>query len=373
MELTKYKIGDLIEVVSETNSDLKYNKNDVVGITITKEIIPTKANVSSADLSNFTVIKPNTFIYNPRTHGKKIGFGYNNTKNTFIISFNNMAFKIKESMKNVVLSDYLFLHFRRDEWDRQACYNSWGSSTEVFSWDALCDMQIELPSIDIQQKYINIYNGLIENQKSYEKGLDDLKLICDAYIENLRKEIPCEKIGKYIEESNLRNLDKKVTLVQGVENTGSFIDTRANMEGIDITNYKIVNKDSFAYNPSRINLGSIALRKNEQCIISPMYIVFHIINDDKLDKNYLFLWLTRKEFFRSTLFFANGSVRDTFDFTLMQDVSIPIPDIEIQQSIAKVLNALQDRMIINNKLKQQIKDICPILIKGSLEEGRKEA
>lgn len=194
MTLVKHKIGELIERVLETNSELKFGPDDVKGMTITKEIIPTKANVKSTDLSKFLVVKPGEFIYNPRTHGKKIGFGYNNTNYAFLISWNNIAFRIKKNMENTVLADYLFLHFKRDEWDREACFQSWGTSTEVFSWGALCDMEIELPSLTIQRKYIDAYNTLIANQQSYERGLEDLKLVCDAYIEELRREIPCEPL-----------------------------------------------------------------------------------------------------------------------------------------------------------------------------------
>lgn len=143
MGLTKYKLGELIELVQDTNSELQYGPDDVKGMTITKEVIPTKANVSETDLSKFLVVHPGEFIYNPRTHGKRIGFGYNNTNDNFIISWNNIAFKVKPSMKKIVLADYLFLHFKRDEWDREACYQSWGSSTEVFSWDTLCDMSVQ--------------------------------------------------------------------------------------------------------------------------------------------------------------------------------------------------------------------------------------
>ena len=68
-------------------------------------------------------------------------------------------------MKTVILSEYLFLHFNRGEWDREACFRSWGSSTEVFSWDSLCDMELDLPPVEIQQKYVDIYNAMIANQQ----------------------------------------------------------------------------------------------------------------------------------------------------------------------------------------------------------------
>ena len=183
MALNKYKLGELLELVTDTNLDLKYKASDVMGMTITKEIIPTKANVKDSDLSKFLVVHPHEFIFNPRTHGKKIGFGYNNTNNTFLISWNNIAFKVSDGKKDLVLPEYLFLHFNRSEWDREACFRSWGSSTEVFSWDALCEMKLYLPSIEIQQKYVDVYKAMIANQQRYERGVDDLKLCLEAIID----------------------------------------------------------------------------------------------------------------------------------------------------------------------------------------------
>lgn len=370
MALIKYKLGLLIELVLDTNSELLFTADDVRGMTITKEIIPTKANVLETDLSKFLIVNPNEFIYNPRTHGKKIGFGYNNTCKPFIISWNNIAFRIKPEMKDIISPDYLFLHFKRDEWDREACFCSWGSSTEVFSWDTLCDMEIELPPLSIQQKYVDIYKAMVENQQTYERGLDDLKLVCDAYIEDLRRKMPCEEIGKYLEKISNKNSKLEIINIKGVESSGKFAETKANIEGLDFTSYKIVTKNQFAYNPSRINLGSIALCE-EECIVSPMYEVFCVKDERILLPKYLMLWLRRDEFLRSTIFYAIGSVRDTFDFNLMQEVRIPIPNTKIQQSIVNIYNAYNKRKEINEKLKTQIKEICPILIKGSIEEAKR--
>lgn len=370
MALIKYKLGLLIELVLDTNSELLFTADDVRGMTITKEIIPTKANVLETDLSKFLIVNPNEFIYNPRTHGKKIGFGYNNTCKPFIISWNNIAFRIKPEMKDIISPDYLFLHFKRDEWDREACFCSWGSSTEVFSWDTLCDMEIELPPLSIQQKYVDIYKAMVENQQTYERGLDDLKLVCDAYIEDLRRKMPCEEIGKYLEKISNKNSKLEIINIKGVESSGKFAETKANIDGLDFTSYKIVTKNQFAYNPSRINLGSIALCE-EECIVSPMYEVFCVKDERILLPKYLMLWLRRDEFLRSTIFYAIGSVRDTFDFNLMQEVRIPIPNTKIQQSIVNIYNAYNKRKEINEKLKTQIKEICPILIKGSIEEAKR--
>lgn len=373
MALTKYFLGDLLDLITETNSENKYNVDDVRGMTITKEIIPTKADVSNTDLSKFFVVHPGEFVFNPRTHGKRIGFGYNDTESSFIISWNNIAFKIKDDMKDTVLSEYLFLHFNRSEWDREACYRSWGSSTEVFAWEALCEMELNLPPISVQQKYVDIYNAMLVNQKSYERGLEDLKLVCDGYIEDLRRNNPCEKIGPYINKVDQRNIKKLlgVSYVKSVNMDGTFSKTVANIDPERIHTYKIVEPNDFAYT-NRINIGSIAMRLpgDGSCLVSASYDVFRIINRDKIIPEYLALWLRRSEFFRSTGFYSVGSVKDNFSVDMMKLVEIPIPDICIQRAIVEIYQGYLTRKIINEKLKSQIKDICPILIRGSLEEGK---
>lgn len=377
MGLTKYKFADLLEPVSETNSKLLYGSDNVRGMTITKEIIPTKANMNGTDLSKFLVVHPGDFIYNPRTHGKKIGFGYNNTEASFLISWNNIAFHIKPNMKDTVLSDYLFLHFKRDEWDREACFRSWGSSTEVFSWDALCDMNIELPSLLLQQKYVAVYNAMLANQQSYERGLEDLKLICDGFIDNLRENVPLQKLGKYISLSDRTNSDLAYSIedVKGISIEKKFIDTKANMDGVSLSPYAIVEPNEFAYvSVTSRNGGRISLARNDSkqaYICSSSYVVFRINDTGELLPEYLSMLFERGEFDRYARFHSWGSARETFDWDEMQSVEIPVPDVKIQQDIVDIFKAYHTRKGIAEKLKTQIQNICPILIKGSIEEAQK--
>ena len=232
MALTKFKLGDLIELVEERNSENLFSAEDVKGITITKEIIPTKADVSQTNLSDFIVVSPKEFVFNPRTHGKKIGFGYNNTGNSFIISWNNIAFRIKNSMSDVVLSEYLFLHFNRSEWDREACFRSWGSSTEVFSWETLCSMEIQLPPIEIQKKFVAVYNSMLTNQKIYERGLDDLKLVCDGYMDKIKRTSKKIPLGDLISEVDERNIYDQYEFAYGINLTKNFMPSVVSSEDL---------------------------------------------------------------------------------------------------------------------------------------------
>lgn len=370
MTLTKLK--NYIEQCDLRNTDDRYSKDSVVGISTQKMMISTKADLLDVKLTSYKLLPPKHFAYVSDTsrRGDKMSLCYNNTEKTYIVSSISTVFYVNNAEK--LSSEYIFMYFNRSEFDRYSRFNSWGSARETFSWEDMCDIDIELPPIEIQQKYVDVYNAMLENQKSYERGLDDLKLTCDAYIEDLRRKIPCETIGPYINAVSEINTDKIYTSVQGVEASGSFMDTRANMQGVDISTYTVVRKNCIAYNPSRINLGSIALYNNEKpSIVSPMYSVFKVLNTKKMLPEYLMLWFGRKEFHRYTWYYAAGSVRDTFDFNLMQEVALPLPRKEIQQDIVNIYNIYNKRKSINEKLKQQIKDICPILIKGSIEEAKR--
>lgn len=375
MGLTKFRMADLIELTDDVNTEKTFGATDVRGMTITKEIIPTRADVSNADLAKFLVIHPGEFVFNPRTHGKRIGFGYNNTDKSFIISWNNIGFRVKSESKNTVLPEYLFLHFNRHEWDREACYRSWGSSTEVFSWDALCEMELELPSIQIQQKFVDIYKAMVSNQQSYEQGLSDLVLLYEGYLDKLRRSESFRRIGDYIELIESRNeaLEYGIESVKGVSIEKKFIDTKADMTGVSLRPYYIVKPNEFAYVPvTSRNGGKISLAindSNETYICSSSYIVFKSKNDDILYPQYLMLFFSRGEFNRYARFNSWGSARETFDWSEMCDVEIPIPDIGVQKAIAEIYSVYIERKKINELLKSQIKDICPVLIRGSLEYG----
>lgn len=360
----KYKLGDVIEKIN-IKSGVKHHLN-VSGINILKQFMPSK-NVG-ADTSKYLVVPHNSFACNLMHVGRdeRIPIAMNSDDEDIVVSSAYFVFQVNN--QNVVVPEYLNMLFLSPEFDRYAWFCTDASIRGNLEWERFCDIDIDLPPLEIQEKYVAVYKALVDNQKSYENGLEDLKLVCDATIEKLRREIPSEAIGRYIDEVNNKNINKEVTLVQGIESSGRFMPTKAKMAGIDISKYNIVEIDDIAYNPSRINIGSVAI-STQRCIVSPMYEVFRVNNAEKLLPQYLMMWLGRKETQRYTLFKAMGSVRDTFDFGLMQEYEIPVPSIEMQKSIVDIYNAYTTRRTLNEKLKSQIKDICPILINGAVKEA----
>lgn len=357
------ELGELIEQTDLRNSDNKFTEDDVKGISTEKKFISTKANLDGVSLSSYKIVLPREFVYVADTsrRGDKIALALNDSEKGYLISSIYTTFRSKD--ENILLPEYLYLLLSRTEFDRYARFNSWGSARETFDWAEMCRVRIPLPSIETQKELVAVYNGLKELAEENEKLLEPLSKSCEAFIVDCKKKYPAVMLKNKIEECKERNSDLLygVEYLQGVTSEGKFDESKANTEGLDFSNYKIVYKNNFAYNPSRINVGSIALSLKENAIVSPMYIVFKI-TDNNLIPEYLKLWFSRKEFQRSTYFYAMGSVRDTFDFNLMQEVQIPLPPKEVQQKIVDLYNCYEECKRIAKEAREKISNLCPALV-----------
>ena len=272
MALTKYKIGDLITTVDERNT---IGIRDFYGININKEFMPTVANTEGLDERKYKVVRKNRFVYSGMQTGRDecIRISMYTKDKPILVSPAYVTFEV--TALSTVLPLYFFLRFLTKEKDRYGAFCSDGSIRSNLDWEVFCDMNIELPSIEIQQKYVDVYNAMLANQQSYEHGLDDLKLTCDAYIEELRRKTPCEKIGKYLSECNERNnVGLTVNNVRGIATSKEFIDTKANMDGVSLSNYKMIHPNEIAYISDTSRRGdkiSLAMNSSDE-----MYLVSSI-------------------------------------------------------------------------------------------------
>jgi type I restriction enzyme S subunit len=362
------KLGELIELVDERNSDNHFTANDLKGISINKLLVGTKADTTNLNLSGYKVVKNNWFTYCTVTsrNGNKISIAYNDGADCIVSSI-NPVFKIKDETR--LLPRYLMMVFNRAEFDRYARFNSWGSARETFSWEDMCAIVLDIPSIDIQKKYVAMYEGLLANLHTYEKGLDDLKLVCDGYIEYLRK---LEKVSLkgLLFEVNERNEELLATSEKGVSIQKIFIDTKA--KSSDVSKQKLVRNGLFAFNANTSRNSdtlSIALNREEPCAVSNTYIVFEC--DKKIMPEYLYLWFRRKEFDRYARFNSWGSARETISIEELEKYEIALPNIEIQKGIVNVLSAYEKRVDFINQLKRTIFSICPVLVRGAIKEAKR--
>ena len=368
MALSKYKLGELIKQRRE-----KYDGSEelpIRGVAREGFISPKQ---DGADLSIYNVYYLNDFVFNPaRMELNSIALNMFWNK-AICSSLYEIFYVIRTDM---LLPEYLNLFIKRDEFARKCWFEAVGSARNYFRVADLSEFNIELPDLSTQQKYVDIYNALVANQQAYERGLENLKLTCDGYIEDLRRKMPCEKIGKYIELTELTNENSQYGIddVMGISIEKKLIRTKADMKDVNLAPYLLIQPNEFAYvTVTSRNGGKISIALNDTGrthICSSSYVVFRSKNIEELLPQYLMLFLSRNEFNRYARFHSWGSARETFNWEDMCDIQIPIPDIEVQKSIAKMYTVYNRRKKINEQLKAQIKNICPILIRGSLEEGK---
>lgn len=374
MGLTKYKLGELIKQCDERNTNNDYFADDVRGISTEKSFIATKANLNGVRLTSYKIVKHGEFAYVADTsrRGDKIALAFNSTKNEILISSIYTVFRVNKT--NLLDADYLFMYFNRPEFDRLSRFNSWGSARETFSWDEMCDIEINLPPIDIQQKYVAVYNAMLANQQSYERGLEDLKLTCETLIDDYKHKAPKISVGDILHEVDNRNTDNSITDVQGINITKQFMPSVANTTGVDLSKYKVVQKGQFAFSGMQTGrdecIRIALLHEDTPIIISPAYSVFEMKREDILAE-YVMMWFSRKEVDRLGWFMSDASIRTNLDMERFHEIQIPVPDLEVQKSIVEIYQVYNSRKEINEKLKTQIKDLCPILIKGSIEEAQR--
>ena len=362
------RLGDYIQLVNNKNKDLSVS--NLLGVSIQKKFITSIANTTNTDMSVYRKIKREQFAFSPVTsrNGEKITIALLKEVDEAILSPAYQVFEVKDNTE--LIPEYLFIWFNRSEFDRYTRFNSWGSARETFNWDDLCDVEIPIPDIDVQKKYVALYKGLLTNQKVYENSLDDLQLICDTYIEDLIKNETPKTLGDYIQQSDERNSDLKVSFLQGVSTSKVLINSKANTSGVSFHNYKIVRNGQFVYVADTSRRGekiALAMNSSEDCIVSSIYTVFEVKDAQVLLPEYLYLFFQRTEFDRYARFNSWGSARETFDWAEMCDVKLPIPDIKIQESIVTIYHTLEARKNINDQLKESIKPLCPVLMKGVLE------
>jgi len=373
MAMKKYKIGDFIELYSKRSEISNLLPKQVSGINIDKEFFEPAKQVSE-DTSNYKVVPPNHFACNLMHVGRdnSLPIAMNHSKNNKYVSPAYSVFKIKD--ERIVLNEYFFILLKSSEKDRYFAFHTDSSIRQGLPWEDFCDIDITLPSIEQQRKYVDIYLALQNNLAAYQSKVDELKLVCDGYLDKLKAENEKLKIGEFIEQYDKRNSDNRLKLnsVKGISTEKSFIDTKADMNGVSLTSYKVVETNTFVYVPDTSRRGdkmAIALnRGKEPVLVSSIYTTFKSQDTSKLLPEYLFMFFDRPEFDRYARFNSWGSAREVFTMDDMNDVEIPIPDIKVQRQIVNIHKCYIERQRIADALKEQINNICPVLIRGSLTE-----
>lgn len=257
-----------------------------------------------------------------------------------------------------------------------------GSGVPTLNRNDIHAQTIPLPPLDEQEKIaeilstwdeaINLTINLIENKKRFKKALMQILLTAKIRFPEFKDEWKETKLGKCLKEKSDRNT-KNIDLVLSVTNKFGFVTQveyfDKSVASDNMTNYKIVKKGNFAYNPSRINVGSIALLESYEIgILSPMYVVFECLKNS--DNRFLKFWFQSHNFIGNLYKYLAGSVRKSLNFKDMKTISIKLPNLNEQQKIAEVLAACDDEINLLNlkleNLKKQKQDLMQKLLSGKV-------
>ena len=210
-------LGDFIQPVDERNKELEVDY--LLGVSISKQFIPSIANIVGTDLSNYKIVRTGQFAYGPVTsrNGEKISIALLRDKDC-IISSSYTVFEVVN--KNALDPEYLMLWFSRPEFDRYARYMSHGSVREIFDWDELCKVELPVPSIDKQRSIVKAYQTITERIELKRRINDNLRATAETEFFRLIRypqiqEVPSQdtEIGAYPSDWILTTLGQVLSTI----------------------------------------------------------------------------------------------------------------------------------------------------------------
>ena len=175
-----------------------------------------------------------------------------------------------------------------------------------------------------------------------------------------------KKLGPFISPHGPLNEEMEVKELLGISNQKFFQKSHTNTVGIDLSTYRIVRTNQFAFNRATTRNGekiSIALRQGDNCIVSPSYRIFKVNDENELLSEYLFMWFKRPEFDRYVRFKSHGSAHEFFEYDQMCEVELPIPCISKQREIVEEYNVIQKRINLNQQLIQKLEETVETIYK----------
>ena len=371
MGLVRYRLGELIELFSERCNKPDLSVYDISGINSDKEFFE-PARQAGGDTSSYKIVPPGYFACNLMHVGRDavLPIALNTTDKNKIVSPAYTVFRLTDNAP--VVREYFFMIFKSSERDRYFWFHSDSSVRDGMPYEDFCDTVIDLPPVEIQRKYVRVYLAMKENQRVCERGLEDLKLVCDMYIDKLKHNRPKIEIGTFIQQTNFRNTDNKQYPFKGLSMENYFIDSIADDTGLDFSAYKIVYPDDFGCVLMKVGrdcrLTIAQNTSNIEYMISPAYYTFRLSGINPL---YFMVCVSRREFERRAWFSCDTSARGSLSWQEFCRMVIPDAKDDEQKIIADLYKAYSMRHNVIERLKSLIKDICPVLIKGAIDDAQK--
>ena len=307
---------------------------------------------------NYKIVGPNNYVYNPmNVHLGAIG--RNKSGQSISVSGYYDVFSINNNFygfyDNYFISPVMFKKYK---------LISTGSLLEKqrVHYSQFKELEIYLPINKEQEKIGKFFLLLDKKIELQSKKIETLKLFKSG-IKNKIMNINCNPVllGSIIKKWNLKNKKNTIKYIESISNKYGFISQKEQFDerkiaSADLSNYYIIKKNVFAYNPSRLDVGSLALKKDSHIsVISPLYVCF----TTKENNEYLLEWFNSKYFKREIYSKFEGGVRNTLNFNSLSSAKIKIPNLNEQNKIANFLKEFNKKIDIEsdkldklNKLKK---------------------
>ena len=314
------------------------------------------------DIKAYKIIHTNDFAYNPaRINVGSIAM-YTGEKPCMISSL-YVCFKTAKEVNN----EWLMQLLKTPKMNYYYNVNGEGGVRVYLFYPNFARIKMSIPKIEEQKKIAKLLNLLDERIATQSKIIEDLKKLKSAIIEieYTHHAKTTSHIGDVIEQISKRNKNNAIQNVLSVSNRQGFIKQsdqfeNRNIASEDTSNYKIVEKNDFAFNPARINVGSISrLTTFEKGIVSPMYICFR--TQENVAPEYIDYFFESKHFYCEIQKRLEGSVRQCLSFEGLCNIPLSLPSLEMQQLIGKRLLTLgqkikteTDLLELLNKQKQYL-------------------
>ena len=377
-EIRHIRLGDFIVPKDERNSsNLDYK---VMGMNSQKVFMPTVANLENIELSNYKIVRKGWFAFSGMQTGRDecIRIAIHESETPILISPAYTTFAVDNSKG--VMSEYLYMYFYRNEMDRFGWFISDSSVRSNLDWPRFLDILLPVPYKDgkpdceRQQEIVNVWQGFRKMKRQNEELYEPLSQLCRSYLENLKSYCKPVEIGPFIEQTDERNSDGRYSLdnLRGLSIQKVFTDSKANMEGVSLLPYKVVHPLDFCFvTVTSRNSEKITLALNmsdEDYIVSSSYVTFKVRDKEKVDPKFLYLWFCRPEFDRYARFHSIGSARESFGYSDMEKVQIPLPDIDTQRAIVNIYHCAEECRRIATEADSLSQTVSPALMQHVIHE-----
>lgn len=354
----KVPLGELIRQRREKAGDLDL---PVRGVSREGFINPKQ---EEADRTKYNVFYKNDFVFNPaRMEVNSIALNTDIERGIC-----SSLYEIFEVDNERVIPEFLNMFLKRDEFARQCQYIGSGSAREYCRVGNISEIKIPLPSIEVQREYVTAYKALQQLAEQNEALAEPLQKACFSFLSNLKSQFEMKPLGGFIAESYDRNVDGHLSDsdVVGLSTAKGIIETKANMEGVSVKSYKILKPGQIAYVPDTSRRGDkVSLGFNNtqsEYLVSSISCVFETKDREILDPTYMYLIFCRPEFDRLARYNSWGSARETFTFSDLMRVKIPVPPIDVQRSVVALYHCAEEARFIAREAREQLKKLAPAMV-----------